>query len=383
MPSANAAENVVELGMPQEPAQSLHPGHAPKRRRLGSRSLMVSATALAALGAGALWIAAPATSQTTDDAYVGADSTVVAPKVAGLIDQVLVRDNQPVHAGDAIARIDPEELDAKVDAAKADLANADAAVASARAALVSLAAQEQLASAQIDEAGTAIRSADAEAQRADADRSRADALALKGFASRQTADSFRSQAIGAEQAAARARAVLTVSRKEASLTSSRRSSLLADIQQAEAQRLAARAALDLALQNRRHAVILAPVNGVVGNRQVRVGDYVQPGTQLVTLVPLHTAYVTANFKETQVRDVRAGQAVRVKIDALKATLSGRVESLAPGSGSTFSLLPFEPGTGNFTRIVQRVPVRIKLLSGQPRMDQLRAGLSATVTVSTR
>ena len=369
--------------MRQEAAQEQHPGKAQKRRGPARRSLVVSATALAALGVGALWITAPATSQTIDDAYVGADSTIVAPKVAGLVDQVLVRDNQPVHVGDPLARIDPEEFDAKVEAAKADLANADAAVASARAALVSLAAEEQLASAQIDQAGTAIRSADAEAQRADADRGRADALLLKGFASRQTADSFRSQAIGAEQAAARARAALTVSRKEASLTSSRRASLLADIQKAEADQLAARAALDLALQNRRHSLILAPVNGVVGNRQVRVGDYVQPGTQLLTLVPVHAAYVTANFKETQVRDMRVGQAVRVKIDALKATLEGRVESLSPRSGSTFSLLPFEPGTENFTKIVQRVPVRIQLASGQAEMGQLRAGLSATVTVNTR
>jgi membrane fusion protein (multidrug efflux system) len=130
-------------------------------------------------------------------------------------------------------------------------------------------------------------------------------------------------------------------------------------------------------------MINAPVDGVVGNRQVRVGDYVQPGTQLLTLVPVHAVYVTANFKETQVRDMRAGQPVRVKIDALKSPLVGSVQSLAPGSGSTFSLLPFEPGTGNFTKIVQRVPVRIQLDPSQAGMGQLRAGLSATVTVSTR
>jgi membrane fusion protein (multidrug efflux system) len=383
MSTATAAEKVVKLEMRQAPAQEQHSGNARKRRRPARRTLAVSGAALVALVAGALWINAPATSQTTDDAYVEADSTIVAPKVAGLIEQVLVHDNQSVHAGDPIARIDPEEFDSKVDAAKADLANATAAVASARAALVSLAAEEQLASAQIDQAGTAIRSADAEAQRADADLSRTDALALKGFASRQTVDTFRSQAISAQQAAARVRAALAVSRREASLTSSKRASLLADVQKAEAQQLAARASLDLALQNQRHAMINAPVDGVVGNRQVRVGDYVQPGTQLLTLVPVHAVYVTANFKETQVRDMRAGQPVRVKIDALKSPLVGSVQSLAPGSGSTFSLLPFEPGTGNFTKIVQRVPVRIQLDPSQAGMGQLRAGLSATVTVSTR
>jgi membrane fusion protein (multidrug efflux system) len=122
---------------------------------------------------------------------------------------------------------------------------------------------------------------------------------------------------------------------------------------------------------------------VIGNRQVRVGDYVQPGTRLLTLVPLQAVYVTANFKETQVRSMRVGQPVRVKVDALGSPLNGRVDSFAPGSGSTFSLLPFEPGTGNFTKIVQRVPVRIRFDSGQAGLNQLRPGLSVTATVDVR
>lgn len=378
------AQNVLRLEMRQEAPLPEQIGTAPPRkRRLTSRTLTVSLIALLAGGAGIFWIVSPASSQTTDDAYVEADSTNVAPKIRGLVEQITVRDNQSVHTGDLLLRIDPEEFDAKVSAAKANLADAEAAVASARAAVATQGAEEQLAVAEVGEAGTAIRSADAEAERAAADRSRTDALAARGFASRQTLDSFRSQAIGAEQAAAKARAALAVSQRQASLTQSRRAGLLADVEKAEAQRLAAQAALDLALQDRTHALIRAPVDGVVANRQVRVGDYVQPGSRLLTLVPVQTVYVTANFKETQVRDMRRGQAVRVKVDALGRTLDGVVESFAPGSGSTFSLLPFEPGTGNFTKIVQRVPVRIGLRPNQPGLDELRAGLSASVTVRVR
>lgn len=380
----STAENVVHLEMRQDTPPSEHvKTETPRKRRLTSRTTAVSLIAVLAAGAGIFWIVSPASSQTTDDAYIGADSTNVAPKVRGLVEQIMVRDNQPVHAGDPLLRIDPEEFEAKVSAAKANLADALAAVAAARAAVASQGAEQQLAIAQVSEAGTAIRSADAEAQRAIADRARTDALAAQGFASRQTVDSFRSQAIGAEQAAAKARAALTVSQRQASLTQSRRAGLLADVDKAEAQRLAAQAALDLALQDQRHALIRAPVDGVVANRQARVGDYVQPGSRLLTLVPVGAVYVTANFKETQVRDMRVGQPVRIKVDALGQPLDGVVESFAPGSGSTFSLLPFEPGTGNFTKIVQRVPVRVRLLPNQPGLGQLRAGLSANVTVKVR
>lgn len=378
------ARNVVHLEMPQEARPPGQVGPAPSRKpRLTSRTLTVSLMAALAAGAGIFWIVSPADSQTTDDAYVEADSTNVAPKVRGLVEQIMVRDNQSVRAGDPLLRIDPEEFDSKVSAARANLADAIAAVAAARAAVASQGAEEQLADAEIGEAGTAIRSADAEAERAAADRSRTDALAARGFASRQTVDSFRSQSIGAEQAAAKARAALLVSQRQASLTHSRREGLLADIEKAEAQRLAAQAALELALQDQRHALVRAPVDGVVANRQIRVGDYVQPGSRLLTLVPVQAVYVTANFKETQVHDMRPGELVRIKVDALSRPLDGIVESFAPGSGSTFSLLPFEPGTGNFTKIVQRVPVRIGLRPNQPGLDQLRAGLSAKVTVRVR
>jgi membrane fusion protein (multidrug efflux system) len=165
------------------------------------------------------------------------------------------------------------------------------------------------------------------------------------------------------------------------MTRSRRATLQAALEKAEAATQRASAALDLAKQDQRHAVIVAPIDGIVGNRQVQQGDYVQPGTRLLTLVPLQERYVTANFKETQMGRMRPGQRARVEVDALSGReFLGTVESLAPGSGSRFSLLPFEPGTGNFTKIVQRVPVRIRFDPNQADLNQLRPGLSVTVKV---
>jgi membrane fusion protein (multidrug efflux system) len=161
----------------------------------------------------------------------------------------------------------------------------------------------------------------------------------------------------------------------------KRASLEAALAQSQANVARARAALDLAKQDQSHTVVRAPVDGVVGDRQVEPGDYVQPGTRLMTVVPVQAPYVVANFKETQVARMRPGQAATVKVDALPGVaLKGEVESFAPGSGSTFSLLPFEPGTGNFTKIVQRVPVRIRLQPGQKGLDALRPGLSTVVKV---
>jgi membrane fusion protein (multidrug efflux system) len=375
-------DQVAEMRRAQgapEPAQA--PVDAePLRTGPGRRTLLVSGLALAAAGVGAFWITARPSSETTDDAYVAADSTTVAPKVRGLVGAVLVRDNQVVHAGDPLVRIDPEEFDAKAATGRADLADADAEIASARAALVSLAAEERLASANVVAARTAIRSSGAEAKRAETDRRRYDALVATGAVAKRDADTYRTAAIGAQQASARAQALLAVSEREAGVTSARRATLLAALQKAQAARLRAAAALDLARQDQRHTVIRAAIDGVVGNRQVRVGDYVQPGTRLLTLVPMGALYVTANFKETQTRDMRVGQRATIDVDALGRELTGRVESFAPGSGSSFSLLPFEPGTGNFTKIVQRVPVRIRFDPGQASDAGLRPGLSVTAKV---
>ena len=338
-----------------------------------------AAVAVAALGAA--YIAAPKGAEATDAAYVQADSSVVAPKVRGLVADVLVAHNQSVRRGDPLVRIDPEEFDARVASASADLQNAQAAVEAAKAALTSLGAEEQLAASNVRAAQTSIRSADAQSDRAQADRKRFESLVASGAVARRDADTYRAAAITAQSDADHSRAELDVSRNQASVTQAKRATLLANQAEAEAAVARAQAALTLARQDQGHAVIRAPIDGVVGDRQVEPGDYVQPGTRLLTIVPMNALYVTANFKETQVSRMTVGQPATIKVDALPGkALKGQVESFAPGSGSQFSLLPFEPGTGNFTKIVQRVPVRIRLDPGQAGLERLRPGLSTTVRV---
>jgi membrane fusion protein (multidrug efflux system) len=359
---------------------------SPGRQRLpfSARTLVAVGVAVCLAIGGVLWITAPKSSETTDAAYVQADSSVIAPKIRGLVARVLVAHNQPVHRGDAVLEIDPEEFTARVAAAEADLATAEAGVLAARAARVALDAEEQLARANIRVAQAAIGSADAQANRAEADRARFEQLAPTGAVSARDTDTVRAAAVSAASERDRVRAGLDAVRDQAGVIRARRATLEAAEAQAGAARARATAALALARQDLDHTVIRAPIDGVVGDRQVAPGDYVQPGTRLLTVAPLSALYLTANFKETQVMRMVPGQAVRIRLDALPGTvLTGRVDSLAPGTGSQFSLLPFEPGTGNFTKIVQRVPVRIAFDPGQTAVATLRPGLSAQVTVRLR
>jgi len=363
----------VALETPTAPA----PAKGPFSRRT---AVAVGAALLLAAG-GAIYIAVPKDSVSTDAAYLQADSAVVAPRVRGLVAQVLVDHDQPVRRGDPLIRIDPEEFDARVASAAADLQNAQAGVQAAQAAFVSQAAEERLAGANVSLAQTSIESADAQSERARADQLRYDNLVASGAVARRDADQFRAAAISARSDAAHSRAELAVSRGAAVVASAKRATLAANLATAQAAVARARAALDLAGQDQGHTLIRASIDGVVGDRQVEPGDYVQPGTRLMTLVPLHALYVTANFKETQVSRMLVGQKAIIHVDALPGrALTGHVESFAPGSGSQFSLLPFEPGTGNFTKIVQRIPVRIGIDPGQSGLDRLRPGLSSTVTV---
>ncbi len=342
--------------------------------------LAVGGAVVVAAGGAAL-IAMPKGAVSTDAAYVQADSSSVAPKVRGLVSQVLVAHNQAVKRGDPLVRIDPEEFDARVASADADIANAEAAAASARAALISLDAEQRLAGSNIRAAQTGIAAADAENVRAQADRKRYEDLADSGAVAKRDVERFRAAAVGAQSAADRSRAQLSVSQDQAAVTAAKRATLTANLAQAEAAVARARAASILARQDQTHTVIVSPIDGVVGDRQAEPGDYVQPGTRLMTIVPMKALYVVANFKETQVARMLPGQEATIKVDALDGkALKGRVESFAPGSGSQFSLLPFEPGTGNFTKIVQRVPVRIRLDPGQAEVARLRPGLSTTVKV---
>jgi membrane fusion protein (multidrug efflux system) len=348
------------------------------------RVWIVSGIAAVVALAGTWFIVTPASSESTDDAYIAADVTSVAPKIRGQVAEVLVHDNQTVHVGEPLVKIDAEEFDAKVATAQADLAEAEAGVTAARAALLSLDAEERLAEANVSVAQSAIKSSDAQAERATADSRRYTALVSSGAVARRDADSFRAGAVTAQQDAVHSAAMLNVAKDSLLVTAAKRATLMASQQKAEANVSRARSALDLALQDQRHALILAPIDGVVGNRQVQQGDYVQPGSRLLTLVPLNAVYVTAYFKETQTGRMHPGQHATVRVDAISSkALTGVVESLAPGSGSQFALLPFEPGTGNFTKIVQRVPVRIRFDVRQSDLDSLRPGLSVTAKVALR
>jgi membrane fusion protein (multidrug efflux system) len=353
-----------------------------ERTPFASRKAIVAVgSALLLAAAGAAYIVSPKSAVSTNNAYVQADSSVVAPKVRGLVAEVLVQHNQRVHRGDALVRIDAEEFDARVASAKAEVQNTQARQLAVRAALISLDAEEQLATSNVRAAQATIRSADAQSERAVADRKRFDDLVGTGAVARHDADQYRAAAVSALADAEKSRAQFDVSRQQAAVTHAKRLTLEANLAQAGAAVAAAVAALDLARQDQDHTVIRAPIDGVVGDRQVEAGDYVQPGTRLLTIVPLDSLYVVANFKETQTDRMLPGQSATIDIDALPGqTLRGKVESFAPGSGSQFSLLPFEPGTGNFTKIVQRVPVRIRFDAGQPALAALRPGLSTNVTV---
>ncbi len=346
------------------------PKIATPARGIPRRALIVAGAAIVLALAGAWWIALPASSVTTDDAYFKADSTLIAPKVHGLVAQIMVHDNQIVKSGQPLVRLDDDDYRQAQAAAEADLQTAQAA-------LDQFGAQRNLASANAAAAQAAIRASDAENVRAAADRKRMESLLAQGDISRQQTEQARATALGAAADADKSRAGFAASQAQLAVVDQTRAQLVAAVARAQA-------ALVLARQNLAHTIIRSPVDGVIGDRQVQLGEYVQPGTQLLTVVPMDTLYVVANFKETQTARMLAGQKAHVTIDALNGeTLDGTVESFAPGSGSEFSLLPFEPATGNFTRIVQRVPVRIRLTPGQPDLARLRPGLSAEVQVEFR
>ncbi len=370
--------------MSTQASTPLKPVSAQRRFSLPFSGKAVIAVAVAAIvgGAGAVWIASPKSSVSTDNAYLQADSSIIAPKIRGLVAAVLVQHNQPVKRGDALVRIDSEEFDARVASAQAQLQNARAQEEAAGAALVSLDAEEQLAASNVRSAQATMHSTDAQRDRAAADRKRFDDLVGTGAVARHDADQYRAAAISAEADTEKSRAQFDVSRNQLSVTRAKRLTLQANLAQARASVAAGEAALDLARQDQSHTIIRAPIDGVVGDRQVEPGDYVQPGTRLLTVVPLDSLYVVANFKETQTGRMVAGQSAEIEVDAFPGRiLKGEVDSFAPGSGSQFSLLPFEPGTGNFTKIVQRVPVRIRLDVNPRDALALRPGLSTTVTVN--
>lgn len=321
----------------------------------------------AALGGG--WWLTHRGIESTDNAYVHADITTISPKVAGYIAAVPVEDNQTVAAGAVLARLDDADY-------RARLAQTEAAVAAARAGLGTIDSRLEAQKAVIAEAEAAVATEEAEQTLTTRELARVQRLAKRDFASRQRLDAADAAADKAVAGIAQAKAKVQAARAEIQV-------LRADRLRQEAQLQEALAARDLAADSLEHTVIRAPRAGVIGNRGVRVGQYVGPGSHLMALVPLDDVWIDANFKETQIGALQPGQPVSVSVDAWPdVTLTGTVGSVAPASGAEFSLLPPENATGNFTKIVQRVPVRINLPADNPLAGRLRPGLSVIVSVNT-
>ena len=350
-------------------------------RQLPKRAWIVFTVALIAAVGGVAWLTSAPTQVSTDNAYLKADISYVAPRVRGLVAQILVKDNQLVRAGDPLVRLDDTEYLPRVRSAEADVAQAEAAVAASKAALERSGAEESLARAAFAEAQTAIASAEAERDRAAADQTRYASLAGQGWVPKQKLESVSATAVTANSNVGKVRAAALVAQNQVNVVVRRRAELEAAIKNAEATRAKAQATLALARQDEGDTIIRAPIAGVVGDRQVEAGEFVQPGTRLMAVVRSEGLYVVANFKETQTERMLEGERAEIYVDALPGeVIRGTVESLSPASGSEFALLPFEPGTGNFTKIVQRVPVRIKLTPGQASLARLRPGLSVSATV---
>ena len=358
------------------------PGHAapvglngtilpPKKKR---RGVVLPLVLLAAIGGGGYegyrWFVEGRFLVSTDDAYVKADTSTIAAKVGGYVMTVPVIDNAHVLKGQVLATIDDGDYRNAVDSAQARLETQAATVAR-------IGQQVSAQQAMIDQAQAQVLSAKAEAQRTAVEYDRAKSLMQSTFGTQQRLD----QAL-----ADRDRAVAAVASANAGLLSAQAAVGVLQAQKLEAAKVGGELQTTLARAERdlSFTTVRAPFDGVIGNKAVQPGQYVQTGTRLLALVPLDSAYVEANFKETQLDRLKPGQKVTIRPDAFSSrTIEGQVESIAPASGAEFSMLPPENATGNFTKIVQRVPVRIAIPAEIAQEGVLRPGLSVEVEVHTR
>jgi len=322
--------------------------------------------ALLLLVGGAVWWINGQRFEKTDNAFVQADTTNVAPQLSGRVVEVLVGDNQRVEAGQVLVKLDDADQ-------KAELAQAEANLQAAFAAVGNVDAQASQEQAAIAARAAAVTQAHAQANLANAEVERYGKLAEQGWVSQQRIQTQQAQAQTARASVDQAQAALVAEQRTAGVLGSTREQSVAAVEQARARLQQAQIALE-------RTVIRAPVAGVVGARSVRVGQYVNAGAQLLSIVPMGDAYVVANFKETQLGKVRIGQDVEITADAFPGRkIHGRIDSFAPATGSEFALIPIENATGNFTKITQRVPVRIAVSRSEGGVA-LRPGLSLEVKV---
>ncbi|MFB9269058.1 HlyD family secretion protein [Bradyrhizobium erythrophlei] len=355
---------------PEKPAAS-PAAAAPKS---GKRKFMMMGVlgllALAAASYAAYYLMVGRFYISTDDAYVRANNTMLGARVAGHVAAIFPADNTLVRAGDVIFRIDDGDYRIAVDAARTKIATQQATIDRIGRQVTALESAVAQAKAQ-------LVSAEAGLKRADLDYDRQQALSNKGFASRAT---FEVSEAGRDQGAAAvksAQAAYDAAKDNVEVTKAQQAEARAQL--AELQTQLAKAERDLDFTS-----VRAPVDGTFSNRLVNVGDFIQAGQRLGNVVPLDEVFIDANYKETQLKRIRKGQPVTIKVDAYGfRKFTGTVDSLSPAAGSVFTLLPPDNATGNFTKIVQRLPVRIRVPRGVARQGLLRAGMSVYTTVDTR
>jgi membrane fusion protein (multidrug efflux system) len=347
---------------------------APKAKKRFGKKPVIMAVLVAALGFGAYegheWWTNGRFMVSTEDAYVQADITILSAKVSGYVQSVAVQNNQSVKAGDLIAKIDDGDYRFALQSAKDKLATQESAV-------VRIGRQIEAGRASVAQAQAQIAAAQADAERAESDYARQQQLARSDYTSRAALENAK---------ATRDRAAANVQSAQAALAAAKANVDVLAAQQTEAQRVAAeeQTAVAKAERDLTFTEIHAPADGVIGNKAIEVGTYVQPGARLAALVPLRSVHVDANFKETQLASLKPGQKVHIEVDAFPdADIIGTVQSVSPASGAVFSLLPPENATGNFTKIVQRVPVRVSVNPEIVQQGILRPGLSVVVDVDTR
>ena len=306
----------------------------------------------------------------TDDAYLAADSSLIAAKVPGYVTDVAVLEGQSVTTGQLLARIDPRDYQNAVKGAQAGVESAAATIANDEALL-------RLQAAKIAAARAAIAGDEAKLAFAEQNQRRYAALSARGASPVQTTDQAQTDVQTARATLASDQAGLQAAQRQVDVLKAALQGANAAAAQAQAQ--LAQAQLDL-----QHTAIRAPFGGIVGNKSVAVGDYLQPGTQIMAIVPLDQVYVIANYKETQITRVLPGQSVRIHVDGFPdLKVRGRVDSIYPASGQEFALLPPDNATGNFTKIVQRVPVKIVIDLTKDEIGKLRPGMSVETDIDTR
>jgi membrane fusion protein (multidrug efflux system) len=367
LPPAQGAANAASAAAPGEAV-------LPAEKRASSRGILLWALfILIVVAAGAYgwrWWTVDRFVESTNDAYMDADSVVVAPRISGYVSAVLVKDNQAVAAGQPLVRIEPDTYQAALAQQRATLDAREADIGTAE-------AQIHQQQAQVAEAQARLAGAEVDARYAAHEAERYRGLVANGV---ETAEHLAEMVNNRDQANATVQTDIAALAAAERQTETQRAQLV----QARAQAEAAAASVQSAALDMRNTLIRASIAGAVGDRTVRVGQYVQPGTRLLSVVPVESVYVSANFKETQIADMRIGQAVRISVDALDGrVLNGVVDSFAPGTGAQFALLPPENATGNFTKIVQRVPVRIRIETDDATRARLLPGLSVTVSIDTR